>query len=111
MECWESTIFNWCEAVVVNMKGQLTRSKNGRLNNFGYGAILISFALERIPLLKPQHILMDEVQPRDPQMLRWVSLMDRHVSNGLVVRYAIEFFVWMGQHIISIEDFPYVGMD
>lgn len=35
------------------MKGRLTQANNGKLNNFSYGAILISFTLERIPLLVP----------------------------------------------------------
>jgi len=37
--------------------------------------------------------------------------MDHHGGDGLVVKYTLEFFVWLGQQIIMIEDFPYVGMD
>lgn len=93
------------------MKGQLTRVKNGKLKSFGYGAILIYFSLEGIPLLRPQKALVDEERPQDPWILRWVSLMARHGNNGPMVWYFPEFFVWLSQYIISIEDFPYVGMD
>ena len=80
------------------MKGQLTRANNGRLKNFSYGAITISFTIESIPLLRPQQILVDEVGPRDPWMLRWVSLMACHGGNGLVVRYAPDFlYVWVNR--------------
>jgi len=111
MECWESTVLNWCEEMVINMKGQLTRCENGRLKNFIFSTILIAFALERIPLLRPHQILTDEGDPRDPHMLRWVALMESHGGDGPVVRYTLEFFDWLGQRIISIEDFPYVRMD
>lgn len=29
IDCYRGTIFNWCDAVLANMKGQLTRAKNG----------------------------------------------------------------------------------
>jgi hypothetical protein len=31
VDCFRGTIFNWCEAVLANVKGQLTRAKNGQL--------------------------------------------------------------------------------
>jgi len=51
LECIELTVFNWSKGVLENMKEILTKSKDGQLNNFGYGSILISFSLEWIPLL------------------------------------------------------------
>lgn len=59
---------NWSEGVLANMKEQSTKSKDGRLKNFGYGSILISFSLERIPLLHPQHISLELLDPRAPRM-------------------------------------------
>jgi len=53
VECSQPTIFNVCEGVVANLKGQLTRVKTRKFKNFGYGMIMISFSLERIPLLAP----------------------------------------------------------
>lgn len=51
LECLELKVFNWCDAVLSVMKEQLTKVKNGRLNNFGYGSILTDFALEKISLM------------------------------------------------------------
>ena len=51
LECMEPTIFNWDEAVLSQMKEQLSKAKGGRKKNFNYGSILISFALEQIPLI------------------------------------------------------------
>ena len=76
------TIFKWCEAVLANVKGQLTRAKNGKLNNFRYGSIVVSFALERIPMLAPQSIPVDAGRLREPRMVRWSTLMARHGIEG-----------------------------
>lgn len=59
VDCYRGTIFNWCEDVLANVNGQLTRAKNRQLKNFGYCFIVVSFSLERIPMLAPQHILVD----------------------------------------------------
>ena len=53
VDCFRGTIFNWCDAVLANVKGQLTRAKNGQLKTFGYGATVVSFSLERVPMLIP----------------------------------------------------------
>jgi len=92
VECWESTVFNWCEEMVINMPGQLTRCENGRLKNFIFSVILIAFTLKRIPLLQPHQIIADEGDPRDLCMLRWVALMESHGGDEPIVRYTLEFF-------------------
>ena len=51
LECMEPTIFIWSKAVLSQIKEQLNKEKGGRKKNFSYGSILISFALERIPLM------------------------------------------------------------
>jgi hypothetical protein len=51
IECMEPRVFNWCEGLLKNMKKQLTKCRNGRLKQFGYGSILVSFFLERVPIL------------------------------------------------------------
>ena len=56
IDCFRGTIFNWCDAVLANLKGQLTRAKNGQLKTFVYGALVVSFGLERVPMLNPQHL-------------------------------------------------------
>ena len=40
------TLFNWAEAVTINIKRQLTKCKKTKLKQFGYGAILVLFFLE-----------------------------------------------------------------
>ena len=51
VDYFQGTIFNWCGAILANLKGQLTRAKNGQLKTFGYGALVVSFGLERVPML------------------------------------------------------------
>ena len=43
---------------------------------------MVTFALERIPMLAPQHIHVDAGRPREPRMVRWVALMARHSEGG-----------------------------
>ena len=51
LECLQPKMFNWCDAVLVQMKSQLTKVKDGRLKNFGFGSILTAFSLEKILLM------------------------------------------------------------
>ena len=46
VDCMAPTIYNWAEAVTINMKCQLTKCKKTKLKQFGYGYILVSFFLE-----------------------------------------------------------------
>lgn len=81
----QPTMFNWCKGVLANLKGKITKEKKGWLKHFGYGAIVISFFLERIPILHPK-ISMDMAGPRDPRMLQWVSLMAHHRDGGPMIK-------------------------
>jgi hypothetical protein len=70
LECIEPWVFNWADAVLRNLKKQLTKSRHGDLKQFGYGSLLVSFFYERVPVYRIQadwHFL----GPRDPWMLRW----------------------------------------
>ena len=69
VDCFRGTIFNWCDAVLANVKGQLTRAKIGRLKTFGYGALVVSFGLERVPMLIPQHLTIGVGLPREPKLM------------------------------------------
>jgi hypothetical protein len=51
IECMEPQVFNWCDGFLWSMKTQLTKSKRGDLKQFGYGSILVSLFLERVPHL------------------------------------------------------------
>ena len=45
-------IYNWAEAMTINMKRQLTKCKKTKLKKFSYGSILVSFFLERLPIFQ-----------------------------------------------------------
>jgi hypothetical protein len=66
VECTKPRVFNWCDGLLRSMKTQLTKSKNGDLKQFGYGSILVSFFLERVPHLCLQ-VEWGIPVPRDPQ--------------------------------------------
>ena len=68
LECLEPTVLNYTEAVLFQMKEQPTKAKGGRKKNFSYGSILISFILERVPLMQPHHVTLSISGPRDPRM-------------------------------------------
>ena len=68
LKCLEPTVFNSSEVVLSQIKEQLNKAKGGRKKNFSYGSILISFSLERISLMQPQHVTLDISSPRDPRM-------------------------------------------
>jgi len=112
IDCYRGTIFNWCDAVLANLKGQLTRAKNARLKTFGYGPIVVSFALERVPMLIPQHLTVDVLGPQEPKLIRWVSVMARHPDEGATfVRFSDSYFHWLEDQVFAVQDFPYAGMD
>jgi hypothetical protein len=46
LECLEPQVFNWADAVLRNLKKQLTKSRRGDLKQFGYGSLLVSFFCE-----------------------------------------------------------------
>ena len=52
IECLNLTIFNWAAEVTTNMKRQLTKGKRGKLQQFGYGSILVTIILERLPIFQ-----------------------------------------------------------
>ncbi len=96
VDFFQGTAFNWCDAVLANVKGQLTRAKNGRLNTFDYGALVMIFGLERIPMLIPQHLTVVVGHPQEPRLMRWVAVMARHPDEGTeVIRFKPEFFQWL----------------
>ena len=112
IDCLQGTIFNWCDALLANLKAQLTKAKTGRLKTFGYGPIVVSFALERIPMLIPQHLTVDISGPQEPKLVRWVAVMARHPDEGAaVVRFTDSYFHWLEDQVFAIQDFPYAGID
>lgn len=90
IECTEPRVFNWSDVVLCSMKRKLTKCRMGDLKQFGYGSLLVSFFLERVPLLWLQEDWGLPV-PQDPRMLRWCNLMARHVA-GPIIKYNDWFF-------------------
>ena len=93
LECLQPKIFNWCDAILIQMKSQLTKVKDGKLKNFGFGSILTAFALEKIPLMQPQYIALDLPSPTEPRMQRWVDHMSRHAGQ-YQISFTNTFFRW-----------------
>jgi hypothetical protein len=54
IECTEPRVFNWADAVLRSIKKQLTKCRGGELKQFGYGSLLVSFFLERVPVFRLQ---------------------------------------------------------
>ena len=92
LECMEPTIFNWCEGMLVSLKDQLNKCKWGTLKQFGYGAVVVSFILQRVPHMRPQ-VNMSRLENKDPRILRWVYVMAHHGGEGPKVFYGAAFFL------------------
>jgi hypothetical protein len=56
------------------------------------------------------HIALITQLTTDPRMERWTSLSPR-LGNELDFNFTVDFFAWWRRKLISIEDFPYVGVD
>ena len=110
LECLEPKVFNWCDVVLSVMKEKLTKVKNGRLKNFGYGSILTAFALEKIPLMQPQYVSLGLPTPTEPRMQIWVDLMPRHDGQSQVF-FSDTFFEWFNRQEMVFSEYPYAGMD
>lgn len=105
VECLEPTIFNQSKGVLVNMKEHLTKEREGKLKNLSYGSILVSFSLERVPLLQPQQIILEPIDLTAPQMRRLIDHMDQHVGPS-EIKFSPTFFGWMRRQFIIINDYP-----
>jgi len=110
LECLEPKVFNWCDAILLVMKEQLTKVKNGRLKNFGYGSILTTFSLEKTPLMQPQYISLGLPPPTEPWMQRWVDHMSRHAGQSQI-SFSDTFFGWFDRQEMVYFEYPYAGMD
>ena len=53
LECMDPKILNRSEALIMSLKDQLTKCHWGDFEKFGYSAIVVSFFLDRVPLLIP----------------------------------------------------------
>ena len=63
-------------------------------------------------MLVPQHLFIEDGLPREPKLMRWVTVMARHPEEGSeVVRFPPDYFHWLENQVFEIQDFPYAGMD
>jgi hypothetical protein len=95
--------------VLRSIKKQLTKCRQGELKQFGYGSLLVSFFLERVPIFRLQ-VEWDFSVPRDPRMLRWCWLMARYMA-GPIVKYNNIFFDWLQNQMLMVDYYAYVGLD
>jgi hypothetical protein len=109
LECMEPRVFNWCEGVLKSMKKQLTKCRSGGLKHLEYYSILISFFLERVPILRLQ-VEWGIPSPHDPRMKRWVNLMAQHAASP-IVRYNDVFFYWLRTQMLMVDNYAYVGIE
>ena len=91
LQCMEPTAFNWCEGMLVCLKDQLNKCKRGTLKQFGYGTVIVSFILQRVPHMRPQ-VNISRLDPKDPRMLAWVMVMPRNGGGGTKFSYGYGFF-------------------
>jgi hypothetical protein len=92
------------------MKIHLTDYKQGRKRNFRFTSILCSFFFEQVPILGPRVEIVPH-GPHDTTMARWTEVM-RWLGRGRVpTPYNDEFFFWWHRQVITLDDYPYAGID
>ena len=110
VEAMAPTVFHWAEALLVVFKKQLTKCIHGELKRFGYGTIIMSFFLERVPLLRPQ-VAFNELRERDSRMLQWVEVMAHHGGGRPRVKYVESCFCWLDDQLLMIEYYAYANTE
>ena len=81
IECMAPIVFKWCEGMLVSLKDQLNKCRRGHLKQFGYGAVMVSLILHRVPHMRPQ-VDMRRMDVKDPRIVRWAYVMALHVGRG-----------------------------
>ena len=81
------------------------------MKQFGYGAIVVSFLLKRVPLMRPR-VPLSRLDSEDPRMTRWVEAITHHGGGGHPrVTYGTVFFRWLRGQLLMVEDYSYAGED
>ena len=91
-------------------ENKITKCPRGELKQFGYHTILVSFFLDQVPLLIPQ-VAFHELRARDTCMHWWFEVMAFHGGGGPRVKYASSFSLSLDDHLLTIEDYAYAGID
>ena len=82
----------------------------GRVRKFGFDSILSTFFFERVLGLSP----IVEIPPhrvRDLAQRCWENVMRRLGGGRVANPYRADFFPWWQRQIITIDDYPYAGID
>ena len=104
LECTDSTIFNWSEGLLLSPKYQLTKCQQGKMKHFGYGVVVLSLFLERVPL--------NRLELEDPWVFRWVKAMAHHGGGGgPTMTYGSIYFRWLRGQLLIVENYAYAGTD
>ena len=110
VDCVQPQMFNWCEVVLRQLKVELMACKTQTQHSIGYGTIIVSLFLERVPIMRPR-MSLGPFDTREPRQGRWSSLNPR-IGGGLIWHFFEEdFFQWLHGQIVMINDYAYEGMD
>jgi hypothetical protein len=74
VQCMRPTMYNWCTSILANMKGQLTKCKQGGKRNYRFASIFCSFFFEQVPGLGPRVEILPR-GPHNPAMAWWTKVM------------------------------------
>lgn len=110
VDCVQPQMFNWCEAVLRQLKAELIACKTWSQQIFGYGTLIVSFILEKVPVMHPRMSWgpFDLMESRKG----WWSSLDPHIGGGLIWHFFVEdFFQWLRGQIVMIDDYVYKGID
>ena len=82
----------------------------GRVQNFGFSSILGMFFFDHVLGLSPRvDVPLHGV--RYPAQQRWADVMRRLGGGRVSNPYPVDFFPWWRRQIVSIDDYPYAGID
>ena len=104
------TVYDWTTVLLSNMKQQISDCKMGRVGNFSFTNILSMFFFEHVPELSPRvDVPLHRVW--DPSQWHWADAMHRLGGGRVSNPYPADFFPWWRWKIVSIDDYPYAGID
>jgi len=76
LRCTDGEVFDWVSVVHGSLTEQLSKVKRGRAKHFGYGSMICSFFLQRVPTMRPR-VSWPLLGPRETRMSQWTDLMAR----------------------------------
>jgi hypothetical protein len=102
--------FAWVVLLHTKRMRQVNRCRRYDSGDFAFGSVLVAWFLERVPLLRPR-ILLDPMGQREPQLMRWGHVLDRHGGrDGSHYFTTTVARVWRQMPEVILR-YPYAGMD